>query len=283
MSSTKVREKMAGKMRSMRLLAVLLVSMIALIMGVAAPQAWATGFICVDEDGDPMGLDESKVFFEYSSSDEDLGIQFFWDGKPWKWMIVQNGNWRSVLSVGTLRNLRKLGLTEGFFESAEPGLCQKPDGEECTESEIEAAKEAFLSRFPEGTYKFKGMATEGCLLFGDDLLTHNLLDPVDLDLEDFPAIEWTEYGEVVKVEVVVELVVIIDDEEIVYKQTTTLPPGIEELTVSPEFVDLIEQDLEDDIVEELKVEVVVDEESGNRTITEEELCFNEPGDVTDCP
>jgi hypothetical protein len=68
MSSTKVREKMAGKMRSMRLLAVLLVSMIALIMGVAAPQAWATGFICVDEDGDPMGLDESKVFFEYSSS-----------------------------------------------------------------------------------------------------------------------------------------------------------------------------------------------------------------------
>ena len=269
MVSTKVRKKSVGQMRSMHFFAVLLVPVAALIMGAAVPQALATGFICVDEDGEPMGLDESKVFFEYNSSDEDLGIQFFWDGKPWKWMIVQNGNWRSVLNVGTLRNLRKLGLTEGFFESAEPGLC--PEEEECTDDEIEAAKEAFLSRFPEGTYKFKGMATEGCLLFGDDLLTHNLLDPVELIVEGYPNITWENDnpdGETVQVEVVIELVVDADtDNERVFKETATFPGDQEGYVVSTTFQTLVDENPGG----ELKVEVVIDEESGNRTITEEDV------------
>jgi hypothetical protein len=57
----------------------------------------------------------------------------------------------------------------------------------------------------------------------------------------------------------------------VYKQTTTLPPEIEELTVSEEFADFIEDALDEEIVEELKVEILADEESGNRTITEVEV------------
>jgi hypothetical protein len=251
MLSAKISEKSIGKMKFMRLLVVLLVPMVGLIMDSAAPQAWAFGFGEICEDG----LDESQVFIEWNSTDDDYGIQFFWDGQPWKWMIVKNERGRAVLDVFTQRNVKAQGLTEGFFESAEP----------TTE---ELSLEEFLERFPEGTYSFKGRALEGCLLVGEAEFTHNLLEPVVIDVSEFPEITWTGDGEVTKVEIVVELVVMVGDEESVYKEIATFPGGTEEYIVSPKFVRLIERAQAADAVEELKVEVVVDEESGNRTITE---------------
>jgi hypothetical protein len=150
----------------------------------------------------------------------------------------------------------------------------------------------FFERFPAGTYEFWGRSIEGGWLHGEAEFTHDLVNPVEIDLSGWPTITWDvgEDGadvdcdevfgaEVVGYEVVVELVVkeVIEDgedgEERVFKQTTTLPEFVEQLTISPEFVRLIGfyERSEDWDIEELKVEILADEESGNRTITEEVL------------
>ena len=72
------------------------------------------------------------------------------------------------------------------------------------------------------------------------------------------------------------------DDERVFKETVTFPGGSTENTYTPseEFLDLIAEAFDGDA--ELKVEIVGDEESGNRTITEKEVCFDEEGDYEEC-
>ena len=242
--------------------------MVALLIGVSSSASWAGGrYQC--EQG-IQELVESKVFFEFNTTDLDLGIQFFWDGPAWKWMKVKNQKGQKVLNVFSRGNVKRLGLTEGFFESAEPGLCPLPDSEGCELDDdiIQEAIQDFKDRFPEGIYTFKGMTTDGCLLVCDAELTNNLLAPVELDIE-FPTIEWNSVPGAVAVEIVVELVVNPDeDDEQVFKETATFPGDVTMYDVSMEFQDLIVRAGENI---ELKVEVVIDEASGNRIITEEEV------------
>ena len=57
-----------------------LILLIALGLGTAG---WADDD---DDDGDAIPLDDAEVFIEFNSTDGDFGIQFFWDGEPWKKM-----------------------------------------------------------------------------------------------------------------------------------------------------------------------------------------------------
>jgi hypothetical protein len=233
------------------MLTIFLVPLIALILSTAVPEALAGGHFCAVE------LDEAEVFIEFNSTDDDRGIQFFWDGEPWKRMRVKNEKYEAVLDVIAQRNVRAQGLTEGFFESAEPTAGELPP-------------EEFFARFPEGDYKFMGRTLDGCWLIGEAELTHDLPRPVVLDLDEFPEVKWTQPAggpEVVGYEAVVELVVIEGDDERVLVNTATFPGNVKEFTVSPEFLEVIE----DAEIEELKVEVIAREESGNKTITEMEV------------
>ena len=80
-------------------------------------------------------------------------------------------------------------------------------------------------------------------------------------------------------EAVFELVIVVgeepDEEEQVYKETTTLPAGATMLTASPEFTRLAVRAANADVLEELKVEVIAKEASGNQTITEQEVELEE--------
>lgn len=291
MASKKFRKNSVRKMKKMRLLAVLAVPAVALILWALTPQVWAGGKscgrqvksckkscgqqvkackksygrqVCSRKPTCVIELDEAEVFIEFNSTDDDRGIQFFWDGEPWKWMRVKNGCRQAVLDVIAQRNVSAQGLTEGFFESAEP------TSEELTADE-------FLARFPEGDYKFWGKTLDGCRLVGEAELTHDLPIPVELDI-DFPSIEWTqpEGGpDVVGYEVVVELVVLEDGDERVFVDTATFPGTVYEFEVSPQFQDLIEEAEDAETIEELKVEVIATEASGNKTITEEEVELEE--------
>lgn len=289
MFSAKVKEKSIGKMKQMCLLAVLLVAVAALIMGTDAPQALASGW-SIEECEE--GLDESAVFFEFNSTDCDVGIQFFWDGEPWKWMIVKDKHGRAVLDVFPLRNVRAVGLTEGRFEGNEPRLIDEEAECDLEDDDVLEAIRNFIRQYKKGKYTFKGMAVEDrCLLLGDTELTYDILRPVELELEEFPFIEWTAppagglFGAsptVVGYEIVVELVVENSDER-VFKETVTFPADVTEYTVSEEFTTLIEDSILAGIVTELKVEIVADEESDNRTITEEEVCYAVAGGVVSYP
>ncbi len=275
MLSTKVREKSVGKMKSIRLLAVILLTAVAVFFTVGE-SALAKGWKKNVEELDPV-----NVFIEYNSSDGDQGIQFFLDSDGFTRMIVFNESGKKVLDIETKNNVKEQGLTEVAIESVEPEQSEQTLAE-------------FLELFPEGTYKFWGRSIEGGWLRGEAEFMHDLVNPVEIDLSDWPTIKW-EVGEdgaevdgpdvfgaeVVGYEVVVELVIEEDGDERVFKQTTTLPEFVEQLTVSPEFVRLINFYLQRDEVEELKVEILADEESGNRTITEVPVCLDEPENV--CP
>ena len=267
----------AGKMRSMQLLTIILLTAVAVFFtmgGSALAKGW--------KKKKAEELDPVNVFIEWNSSDEDQGIQFFWDSDGFTRMIVFNERGKKVLDIETKNSVKKQGLTEVAIESVEP-------------DESEQTLCDFFKRFPEGTYKFWGKSIEGGWLYGEAEFTHDLVNPVEIDLSEWPKITWEVGAEVpeldcadlfdadvVGYEVVVELVVkeVIEDaedgedgEERVFKQTTTLPEFVEQLTISPEFVRLIGfyEGSEDWDVEELKVEILADEESGNRTITEEVL------------
>ena len=243
------RKKSNGMKRHMLLLPVFLVAVVALVFTMrGTASAW-----------DTVELDEAEVFIEWNSTDEDFGIQFFWDGEPWKSMRVRNTRGKKVLDIRTRKNVRKQGLTEGFFESAEP-----------TTSEL--SLEDFLDRFPEGEYTFRGRSLEKERLVGEADFTHTLpapptglspeeddvvfnmgftvsFNPVTVDTEGDP-IDIQYYEVVVEKE---------EDDPILQVFSVILPPTVTSVEVPAQF-------LEPDT--EYKLEVIAVEESGNKTITE---------------
>jgi hypothetical protein len=116
-------------------------------------------------------------------------------------------------------------------------------------------------------------AKERCLLLGDAELTYDFPTPPDLNLEDFPEVAmWdqpNEGAEVVGYEAVVELEVLVDGDEQVFKETATLPAGARAYKTSRTFLRLINSFPEEQI-EELKFELLAQEESGNKIIVEAE-------------
>ena len=234
-------------MKHLQLLAVFLVPVVTLLMGVAAPQVWAQ-----------CELEECSVIFEFNSTDMDAGIQFFWDGEPWERCTVENPNGEIVLDV----NAEELpeGLTEGFFEGAEP------------EQDNMGGINQFIRQFPNGTYTFTCYPVGGgptCDCEAD--LNYQLLNAASLDAGDFPAITWTESGNVTRAEIVIEAVVENGDEQ-VFTEKVIFEGGQLSYTVSEEFQALIETKAEDETLSELKVEILIDR-GGNKTITEEEVCW----------
>lgn len=282
------RKKRNGMKKHMLLLPVFLVAVVALILGATASEGRTHGWKKTVE------LEEAEVFIEFNATDGDFGIQFFWDGEPWRWMMVKNERKRPVLSVWTNKNVRKQGLTEGFFESAEPAL-------------DELSLEEFLERFPEGEYKFRGRTLDKKWLVGEAELTHyipcpprigsvgdpgtlkvawrpvrTVIDP-EQELEDEDDLppdclsirDTPEDFEIVAYEAVFEMEALVgegdDEEELeeqVFVDTVTLPADATMLTASPEFVDAAAAFRAAGRLLELKVEVIAIEASGNKTITE---------------
>ena len=150
MLSTKIREKSIGNMRFVRLLAVLLVPVAALILGTAAPEAWA------DEE---LEFDEADVYAELNDTDGDLGFHALIDGEGWKKLEIEDPNDREILEIRAKSILRRQGITELFFESAEPTF-------------DELSPQQFFRRFPKGEYEIEGVTLDGEELESVDLFRH---------------------------------------------------------------------------------------------------------------
>ena len=106
-----------------------------------------------------IALEISKVFFEYNSSANDLGVQVSLDGEDWKKLKIVNPKDRTIFAVEGKGPYKNLGLTELFFEGAEPTLTDVPLDE-------------LLALFPEGPYEFKGKTVDGATLQGTGTLSH---------------------------------------------------------------------------------------------------------------
>ncbi len=109
-------------------------------------------------DYDEIDLDESQLYFELNDTDGDLGIHGKADGDAWKRMKIEAPNERTLLNIIVRSRLRRQGLTELFFESAEP-----------TFDELDP--EVFFGRFPEGVYEWEGLTLDYLEIEGEVFLS----------------------------------------------------------------------------------------------------------------
>ena len=120
--------------------------------------AMSTSTLLVADD-DELEFDEAYIFFELNDTDGDLGIHGKVDGDAWKWVAIEGPDERRVMYVLTRGGVRRQGLTELFFESAEP-----------TFDELDP--EDFFARFPEGEYEWEGRTLDYEEIEGETYLSH---------------------------------------------------------------------------------------------------------------
>lgn len=109
----------------------------------------------------PVPLKEAKLNIEHNYTDEDTGFQGFIDSEGWKSLKLKGPN-GVVLELNATGKLRKLGMTELFFETVEP-------------ENAEVSIPNMLKKMPAGNYKIYGPAggpDAGKTTVGRAWLTH---------------------------------------------------------------------------------------------------------------
>ena len=201
----------------------------------------AEGVNEVEGTGATIPFADAEVFFEFNSTDNDLGLQVFLDAEGWEKVTVRNPDIGRILRFEAVGMLADLGITELRFESAEPSPAE------------------VLATFPPGEYLFRGRTVEGDKLVGEGELSHDLLPPFDFTPADGDVVdpddaevEWSAPGAEL-VEIIIEseetdanLDIIVEDDE--------------------GEMDIPEQFLEPNA--EYKIELLAIAENGNKTIVE---------------
>lgn len=242
-----------------------------------------------EEEEEEIPFEEAHIFFELNDTDGDLGIHGLIDGEDWRKLEIEMPQGREMLDVKVKSQLRLQGLTEFFFESAEPTF-------------DELSPDEFFARFPEGIYEVSGETLEGEELESETELTHVMPAPPQPTVngepmaeecdEEEPSFDITEVSAPVTIawsavtmshpdgdgggagvqppvpvtihnyEVVVEVELEINGEEFVSVFSAIVPPDVMSVTIPSEFLAL------DDT---FKYEVLAREESYNQTAVES--CF----------
>lgn len=151
-----------------RLVHVILMATTVLVLATAAPPSWAQG---------EMPFGEANLFFELNDTDGDLGIHSLIDGEAWKSLEIEDPFQRVMLNVLVNGRLGKQGLTELFFESAEPPFDV-------------LSPEQFFRRFPEGRYEISAVTLAGGELEDTVRISHIMPGPPEnVLLSGVPAAE----------------------------------------------------------------------------------------------
>ena len=259
-----------------RMSRVLPIAIVPFALGVAPQMGWAGKH--------EAEFAVAELFFELNNTDGDLGIHALIDGDAWKKLQIEDKREREILDVTVKGRLRRQGLTEIFFESAEPTFDKLPP-------------KKFFRRFPAGTYEIEGTTLHGVELENEVELTHVIPAPPEPTVNGLMAAEQCDDEEsgydapgvtapvtiswapvtqshwdlgglpVVDVtihnyEVVVEVEIEIDGEEFASTMHVVLPPGETSMTIPEEFIAQ---------GGEFKYEILAREESFNQTAIES--CF----------
>lgn len=141
----KVRKKPIAMMRPMHILPVFLLAALALLVNTSS--LWAASF------------SETKIIIEVNATAGDAGIQIFVDAEGWQRLEVFDPKGQKIVDVTGSNSVGKQGITELFFESAEPSF-------------EEQSLEELFALFPEGNYTFRGTTVDGQPLNGKAQLSH---------------------------------------------------------------------------------------------------------------
>ena len=219
---------------------------VVLVSGLAAPDVWA------------KRLAATAIFIEVNDTDGDAGVQLFLDGEGWDRMQVFDPDGIKILDFRAEGSVGIQGITELFFESAEPSFDEQP-------------LEELLELFPEGNYRFRGRTTEGVTLTGKATLTHTLPDGPYLVLPaedddsvdpDNTLIEWELVDDPPGSMIVGYEVIVAPEEPSLLVFSADVGPDTTSVTVPPEFMEPGTA---------YKFEVLAIEASGNQTISEHEF------------
>jgi hypothetical protein len=204
---------------------------------------------------------EAKIIIEVNASDGDGGIQIFVDGDGWNRLEIFDPLGQKIFDVRGSSSVGLTGVTELFFESAEPSFEDLP-------------LDQLLSRFREGNYKFDGTTVEEKPLSGKAMLMHNI--PAGPGITSPPegatvagtipvVIAWNPVTgpfpgtslpvTIVGYQVIVERV----KPQPLLVFSVTLPAAATQVTVPAEFIQANA---------DYKFEVLAIEQSGNQTISE---------------
>ena len=117
-----------------------------------------------NDEGPETPFDEARLFFELNDTDGDLGLHALIDGDAWKRLEIDDPKDVRMLDVFVQGRARRQGLTEFFFESAEPPFAELPP-------------QQFFRRFPEGVYDISGRTLDGEELDSEVTISHVLPAP----------------------------------------------------------------------------------------------------------
>lgn len=159
------------------------------------PTPAAETTLCPMSSDSTIPFADALVFIEFNSTDEDLGFHATFDAPGWKEAVICGPDGSKLFEVKAGGSTEKHGLSELFFEGAEPPLDEQPLDE-------------FLARFPEGEYTIVGETVEGDALMSTASFTH--------DIPDGPVIISPGEDEVVDL-----------DAAVITWEPVTSPPGIE--------------------------------------------------------
>jgi hypothetical protein len=207
------------------------------------------------QDGDnataQVPFEVAKIFFEFNSTDSDLGVHVLLDGEDWKTLQISDPNGRVIFDLATKGGFKNIGLTELAFEGAEPLLTATPLAER-------------LEQFPEGEYRFSGKTVDNEKIVGFATLTHAVpAGPGDVSAVLGPGnslvIGWnivvaTPTGFPTRPIAIAGFQVIVGSFEV------TLPGTANVVTVPPAFVESLPPGVHE-------VEVLAIDAGGNQTIT----------------
>jgi hypothetical protein len=197
-------------------------------------------------------LEIAKIFWEYNSSANDLGVQVSLDGEDWKTLKIENPDGKVIFDVRGKGPYKQLGLTELFFEGAEPTLDEFPLRD-------------LLDLFPEGEYDFEGKTVDGEKIEGQSEFSHAIPAGPDVfssvGAGNFLQISWTAVDgtplgfpdadiQIVRYQVLI-------DESFDMK----VPSSVLSVTIPPEYVGALGPG-------EHQFEVLAIDRTGNQTITE---------------
>jgi len=142
---TTLREKSIAMMRDTHILLVVAV----LTVSFTAPQLWAVPF------------SQTKIIIEVNATAGDAGIQVSLDATGWNRLQVFDPNGQKIVDISGDSGVGQQGITELFFESAEPSFAEQSLNE-------------LFARFPQGSYKFVGTTVDGKKLTGSATFKHNI-------------------------------------------------------------------------------------------------------------
>jgi hypothetical protein len=198
-------------------------------------------------------FEEARIYIEYNESANDLGFHVSLDGEDWTDLKIIGPGGTKIFDVSASGGYKHLGLTELFFEGAEPNLSEFPLQE-------------LLELFPEGEYRFVGKTVDNEKIESTAVLSHDVPAGPIVSTQSVPCgggtieIRWQPVNGPAAI-LPGGSVHVAGYQVVVGSFQVTVPPSATRVTVPPEYFQSLPSGTHD-------FEVLAIDESGNQTITE---------------